>query len=902
MAVACVNDFIEALSQSQILEPEQHRELPGLQVRFQEPRPLATELVRRGWLTAFQAQMLLQARGSHLLLGQYVLLDRLGEGGMGQVFKARQKNLRRIVAVKVIKRDCLTNPRAVPRFQREIRAAAQLAHPNIVHAYDADEINGVHFFVMEYIDGVDLFQLVKETGPLEVAQACTYVRQAALGLQHAHERGMVHRDIKPANLLVTHPDLSRISSGKIKRPAAKDPKRTSGAAKRPDVGHGRWGIVKILDLGLARQDGAGDSSTQMTLQGAIMGTPDFIAPEQALNSSTSDIRADIYSLGCTFYFMLAGGIPFPNGSLTEKLMQHQFAEPEPVEQARKTKLHSLGASNGSATVKPEIPSSVCNLVRWMMAKKPEDRPQTPAEVAAAIEELAKSGKKGSLRIPTPKPKTMPDTDAIVAAVSAIDADATAADTAAFPIVEILRPRPASRKQNKRWKRAWLVGAGILVLLLVILAAAGPRSETKPTPPDAAEGRMEAAWKLLQAESRLARSDPDTWRQMLLSFRMRFPGSPQAERATKALIDMPSPLDALDPKAVNKNQWFAWMPAEVVAVLGDRFEKFRRSAICLAFSPDGRYLAAGNEDNTVRLWSLADREAKQPPPPARLAEHTTRVSATAFSPDGRSFASGSGDGTVVIWETAKAKAIHRLQAHQDTVSALAFSPDGKTLASAGGDGRVVLWDPASGKERHAALKEAVRFACLAFSPDGRNLVAGGTGQTLVCWNMSEDALVLSGTHPAKFGWVKALAFSPDGKHLVYAGGGDGTISLCAWTAQGPKPLQTLKGHAKVVRELAFSGEGKSLLSTGMDNSVKHWDVTTGNLLREWSDLRHGLNAIAFAPDGRHFALSTFTSSVWILRLQRRNDAVAANGPEFAEGTTGKGGLTCLSLLSPLGEGR
>ncbi len=166
---------------------------------------MAQELIRREWLSPYQVNQLFQDRGGELVLGQYSILERLGEGGMGQVFKACQRNLHRIVALKVIRRESLHNPRAIQRFQREIRAAGQLSHPNIVRAYDADEVNGTYFIAMELIDGMDLAKLVHEAGPLQVAQACDYIRQAALGLQHAHECGMVHRDIKPANLLVTRP-------------------------------------------------------------------------------------------------------------------------------------------------------------------------------------------------------------------------------------------------------------------------------------------------------------------------------------------------------------------------------------------------------------------------------------------------------------------------------------------------------------------------------------------------------------------------------------------------------------------------------------------------------------------------------------------------------------------------
>jgi serine/threonine protein kinase len=193
------NTLIDALRQHRLLDSKQLEELNSLV--FSDPKALAKELIQRDWLTPYQANQLLNGKGQELVLGSYILLERLGEGGMGQVFKARHRTLGRVSAVKLIRKERLDNASAVKRFQREVRSAAALSHPNIVMAYDADEIAGTHLMVMEYVEGaVDLAKLVKRNGPLGVERACEYIRQAALGLQHAYERGMVHRDIKPANL------------------------------------------------------------------------------------------------------------------------------------------------------------------------------------------------------------------------------------------------------------------------------------------------------------------------------------------------------------------------------------------------------------------------------------------------------------------------------------------------------------------------------------------------------------------------------------------------------------------------------------------------------------------------------------------------------------------------------
>src|SRR5262249_23975252 len=196
----------------------------------------------------------------------------IGEGGMGQVFKAWHRHLDRVVALKVIRKDKLDHPEAVRRFLREIELAARLSHPNIVASYDAGEVGGLRYIALEYVEGTDLAKLVKEGGPLPVAQACDYVRQIALGLQHAHERGLVHRDIKPSNLLFC---------------------RTTSAHGEPPVGLGA-GTVKILDMGLARLQGPTNPGEELTQCQTTLGTPDFISPEQARDARSADIRSDIY--------------------------------------------------------------------------------------------------------------------------------------------------------------------------------------------------------------------------------------------------------------------------------------------------------------------------------------------------------------------------------------------------------------------------------------------------------------------------------------------------------------------------------------------------------------------------------------------------------------------------------
>jgi serine/threonine protein kinase/tetratricopeptide (TPR) repeat protein len=263
---------------------------------------------------------------------RYQLLEPLGSGGMGAVYKARHRLMERTVALKVINPNLVCRPEAVERFEREVRAAARLSHPNIVTAFDAEQAGGAHFLVMEFVEGTSLGRLVENQRPLPVARACLYVRQAALGLEHAFEHGMVHRDIKPDNLLLT-------------------PK----------------GRVKILDFGLARFLSESEPTGKLTQVGMLMGTPDYMPPEQAGSAHTADIRADIYSLGCTLYHLLTGRPPFAGGTLVQKLAAHLQQTPRPLDKVR-----------------PNVPPGLARVVERMLAKNPAERFQRPAEVAQAL--------------------------------------------------------------------------------------------------------------------------------------------------------------------------------------------------------------------------------------------------------------------------------------------------------------------------------------------------------------------------------------------------------------------------------------------------------------------------------------------------------------------------------------
>ena len=297
-----------------------------------EAAKLAGVLVRDGLLTHFQAEQILLGKWRRFTIGKYKVLERLGSGGMGSVYLCEHKLMRRRVAVKVLPTAKAAEPASLERFQREARAVAALDHPNIVHAYDIDQDESLHFLVMEYVDGASLQEIVKRAGPIDPVRAAHYVQQSALGLEHAHAAGLVHRDIKPGNVLVD-----------------------------------RSGIVKILDMGLARFFNDEEDMLTKKYDENVLGTADYLAPEQALDSHGADVRADIYSLGATFYFMLTGRTLFGEGTIAQKLIWHQTRQPRPV-----------------CALRPDVPPGMAAVIEKMMAKDREQRYQNPREVAEAL--------------------------------------------------------------------------------------------------------------------------------------------------------------------------------------------------------------------------------------------------------------------------------------------------------------------------------------------------------------------------------------------------------------------------------------------------------------------------------------------------------------------------------------
>lgn len=343
-----------------------------------DPREAADAMIADGLLTNFQTEQFLLGKWRGFTVGKYKLLERVGVGGMGQVFLCEHMFMKRRVAVKVLPPTKADQPAALGRFYREARAAGQLEHPNIVRTHDIDQDGNLHYIVMEYVDGSNLLDVVKKFGPLDIGRAVSYTREVALALDFAFRSGLVHRDVKPGNVLID-----------------------------------RRGRAKLLDLGLARF--FNDQTDMLTIKyddKIVLGTADYVAPEQVANSHDVDIRADIYALGASFYFLLAGHPPFPNGTVSQKLLWHRTKDPTPIRQVR-----------------PEVPEGLAAILVKMMRKDPAERFQTPAEVAAELERWVPA------TVPLPAAEEMP-TLCLAAQDTNAEVELTAAPTASQPMSAI----------------------------------------------------------------------------------------------------------------------------------------------------------------------------------------------------------------------------------------------------------------------------------------------------------------------------------------------------------------------------------------------------------------------------------------------------------------------------------
>lgn len=791
------------LRESGLLTPEQLEELAKEpQAQASDPRPLAKLILQRGWLTRFQINHVFQGHGKDLVLGQYRLLDRLGEGGMGQVYKAHHQPMNRVVALKVIRKERLSKPDAVQRFYREVQLAAQLSHPNIVLAFDAGQASNTHYLAMEYVDGTDLSKVVIKAGALPVPEACEYIRQAALGLQHALERGLVHRDIKPSNLLVTR------ASGKT--------------------------VVKILDMGLARLEITGEGDHSLTRDGQIMGTPDYLSPEQAKNSKTVDIRADLYSLGCTFYFLLSSKPPFYHAkTLPEVLLAHQMEDPPPLVEVRE-----------------DLPLEVDAIVCKLMAKRPEDRFQTPRELAELLAPYCTGGEEGR--------------------ADSLASGGAPLSTASLFLTDLekeLRPAPRrvpsrtsagtdrtlssgsdSKAGGRRKQSRLLIGAGVAVALVaviaVIIALSGRDTKDNQRSGSSGGAPSVAAADPNQTKGNATGGDggakPDQ-------------GGPQSKNDGNARSTRIARGPRLPPPAP---------PREISRELR-RFVGHTGEVRSAAFSPDGTRLLSGGggstqqagqtrvSDTSIRLWEVSTGHGL-----LDYKGHTHGVNWVAFSRDGKLAASAGGgklvmngktetfDAVLRLWEVDTGRELRTCEGHLQEIRTVVFSPDGRHLLSCGADNTVRIWDVGTGKEVRRLQGDPGIPQMAVYSPDGLRILTGGMDKTIRLWDPSTGTEIRR--WEAHTAGVRCVAFSPDGKRIL-SGGNDKTVRL--WDVDSAEELLTLEGHGNWVGAVAFSPDGRQALSGGYDNVIRWWDIEHGWELYHLVGHEAWISSVAFSPEGR-----------------------------------------------------
>ncbi len=791
---------------------------------------LAKRLQQRKLLTAFQVERLLADRGSELLVGDYVLVDELGEGAMGQVYKARRHLTGAIVALKRLRFDSAPAAQAVKRFQREMLIAGQLIHPNVVRMLDSASGAEDSFYVMELVDGVDLATLVDEHGPLPVATACAYALQVATGLQYIHERGLVHRDIKPHNLMATAV------------PGKNEPE-----------------TIKILDLGLAilrPPENDGKTVLRLTRLGTPMGTPDFMAPEQTLSAHEVDIRADVYSLGCTLFYLLTGQAPFASGPISQRLFAHRQL---PAPDARE--------------LRPEILAALSGVIKKMMAKKPEERYQTPGEVVEELRVSAVGAARG-LTSGMVKSRLSARTGLRRKPAALPIASRNAASTMLAPINDT-DVRAGGDTQTTGWRRLrWGVLAGSVVcgLLILILMYRAP-SAAETDAPEKAREYSDAGPKELVLPSTSAAPD-------------RRDGDPVKEEGKKPASSDLAPMKK-EPDRLPAALKLHLSTGRVTLKHGDRFGiKVRVDRVNFAgpvtlrvvgappgisavdqvvaegvaeadFSGTIGYLApygAHRFKIVAQYEDVSDALAQEvflPPPAGSFFSHglfrartlpdCLDATVVISLSDGRWLVTGHEDGAIKLWNTETGREAHRLLGHAKAVTSLVEQPGQPFLFSAGLDAKILRWD-LSGSE--PVLRPSVLSAhkggvtSLAFSADGRRLCSGSQDKTVKIW---ENGRVLRSLH-GHAGPVLCVAISKDGKK-AFSSGRVGVLK--AWDIEEGVEKKTIRTGEDV---LALTLAGDERVFVAGAPGLKVWDVAKGKLTPAW-DLRGEIHSLCLSSAGK-----------------------------------------------------
>lgn len=735
----------------------------------------------------------------------------------------------RIVALKVLSGTKFNGAEAESRFQREIRAVAKLSHPNIVAAFDAGHVDGVQFLVMELVNGCTLSRSVEQHGRLKVADAVCCIRQAAEGLQHAHEQGIIHRDIKPSNLMLVKAD-ARCSDE-----LGRSPQRTQP------------GIVKILDLGLAgfraspdgRLDGA--PAVTMTLTGTVLGTVDFMAPEQALDTKRADHRSDIYSLGCTLYFLLTGQTAYAGETFTQRLVAHR-EQPIPA-------LHD---------VRPDVPLELDAVFQKMLAKQPDDRYQSMAEVVDAFRSLESRQTFHKLDDVT-EGRLRPD-------IRDADTEKLLGD----------RPTNADEGRSQRRRRNWWLTATMLLVAtaLTVWRFVGMTDRTEhavPQPAVASQSNSNGQTTAPSVTS-VEKSVPLT--STVASSRPAQP--PQvADSGLPGILQRPAALAGITRWQVesvfprDKVSTVSWSPDGQLLALGcdDRqiriyeVRSFRMTQLLVGHTaridsvdwhPTQPRLASAAQDGTVRIWdvSTGDEQRKIASMPARFVR---------WSPDGQHLALACLDRMIRIFPRDESLPAIELQGHTSPPFEVCWNHDGTNLASAGGtDKTICVWKPDGELQRRIPQEDEV--LAVAWHPADRWIAGGLRNGRVQLWITDGTAgPVLDGPIAMN---ATSLKWNRTGTLLAVGGYANSAANIETWTAEGTLATAFPTGFLHI-EKVDWSPDGTRLVAGAWESSASVW-TADGRLLATLGEPGRQIRALAWKPDGTQLAAAPASHPVCVWR--------------------------------------